>query len=423
MTLAPPPSPAAIPDRPRPPRPRLPTAKTFIPPGRDGATMLPRDEVLGYLDGYDLAQVKVGAFGSHSALDVCDGAVAEGFTTVCVCEQGRHRTYADHFRAKRDTTGAIRRGCVDEAIVLDSFSDLIDADLLQRLRTDNVLLVPNRSLVSYLGIDAVEDELALPLVGSRNLLRSEEREEEENYYSILEKAGLPFPPKVDDPDDIDGLVIVKLHHAEKRLERGFFTAASPEEYHQKANRLIDQGVITADALEAARIEEYIVGPVFNFDFFYSPLEHEMSPLELLGVDWRFESSLDGHVRLPADQQLELPDHQKVPEMTVVGHNSATARESLLEAAFELGEKFVDATQEYYDPGIIGPFCLQTCVDKDMDYTIYDVAPRVGGGTNIHMAVGHPYGNTLWRREMSTGRRVAMEVRRAIERDEVQKIVT
>jgi 5-formaminoimidazole-4-carboxamide-1-(beta)-D-ribofuranosyl 5'-monophosphate synthetase len=99
------------------------------------------------------------------------------------------------------------------------------------------------------------------------------------------------------------------------------------------------------------------------------------------------------------------------------------RESLIEGAFDLAEKYVKATQEHYAPGIIGPFCLQTCVDKDLKFHIYDVAPRVGGGTNVHMWVGHPYGNTTWRTNMSTGRRLAAEVRRAIETDQVKKIVT
>ncbi|MCK5038361.1 MAG: DUF1297 domain-containing protein, partial [Thermoplasmata archaeon] len=71
----------------------------------------------------------------------------------------------------------------------------------------------------------------------------------------------------------------------------------------------------------------------------------------------------------------------------------------------------------------GPFCLQTCVDKDLNFYIYDVAPRVGGGTNVHMAVGHPYGNALWRKEMSTGRRMAFEIKRAIEMGKIGEIVT
>jgi len=40
-----------------------------------------------------------------------------------------------------------------------------------------------------------------------------------------------------------------------------------------------------------------------------------------------------------------------------------------------------------------------------------------------MAMGHPYGNALWRKPMSTGRRVALEIKRAIELDELDKVVT
>ena len=52
-----------------------------------------------------------------------------------------------------------------------------------------------------------------------------------------------------------------------------------------------------------------------------------------------------------------------------------------------------------------------------------VAPRIIGGTNVHALVGHPYGNALWRKNMSTGRRLAMEVRRAVDADRVAEIVT
>ncbi len=207
------------------------------------------------------------------------------------------------------------------------------------------------------------------------------------------------------------------------MERGFFTAASYKEYREKADALIKQGVITKDDLEHARIEEYIIGPVFNLDFFYSPLNGGTGGIELLGIDWRFETSLDGHVRLPAPQQLTLGSDQIWPEYTVCGHNACTLRESLLEKAFMLAERFVEATKEYYAPGIIGAFCLQTCVDKDLNFYIYDVAPRIGGGTNVHMAIGHAYGNALWRRNMSTGRRTALEIKRAIEMGKVELIVT
>jgi 5-formaminoimidazole-4-carboxamide-1-(beta)-D-ribofuranosyl 5'-monophosphate synthetase len=379
-----------------------------------------REEVAEVLREYAPDEIKVGAVASHSALDVFDGAAEEGLPTVAVAQKGRDAAYARYFRR---TKGTPPRGFVDRVVTLDAFADVLQPSVQRLLRSDSVVLVPNRSLTSYAGIGAVEDKLFLPLFGSRNLLRTEEREEKKSYYWLLERARLPFPEKIEDPQDIDALVIVKLHHRVKKLERGFFTAATYEEYREKVRALLKQRVIAAADLEKARIERYIVGPVFNLDFFYSPIEEAGEKLELLGVDWRFESSLDGHVRLPAAQQLSLHEKQRIPEYTVVGHNSATLRESLLERAFELGEAYVKATQRHYRPGIIGPFTLQTCVDKDMGFWIYDVAPRIGGGTNVHVSVGHPYGNSLWRRPMSTGRRIAMEIKRAAGSGRLQEVVT
>jgi len=385
--------------------------------------MIDRNEITSILSDYDADNIKIGLVASHSALDTCDGAVDEGFRTFLVCQAGREKTYTEYFRAERDSSGNLLRGIVDDNVVYPRFDEILKPDNQQSLRDDNILFVPNRSFTSYCEIDAIEDDFAVPMLGSRNLLRSEERGGEEDYYWILEKAGLPYPERIDDPEDIDELVMVKLPHAVKKLERGFFTVSDYTEYQEKSESLIRQGVITEDALSSARIERYVIGPVFNLDFFYSPIEDTMSPIELLGIDWRFETSLDGHVRLPAPQQMTLVEGQQIPEYTVCGHNSATLRESLLEGAFELAEKYVKATQKHYSPGVIGPFCLQTCVDKDLNFYIYDVAPRIGGGTNVHMSVGHPYGNTLWRRNMSTGRRLAMEVRRAVAADRVAEIVT
>ncbi len=384
--------------------------------------MIERKEIIEVLSEYDLSKAVIGVLASHSALDVCDGAAEEGFRTYAVCEKGREKTYTEYFRAQR-RNGNLIRGIVDSTDVYTKFNEILKPENQKKLRDKNTIFIPNRSFTSYCGIDEIEDEFKVPMFGSRNLLRSEERGIERDYYWLLEKAGLPYPEKIENPEDIDSLVMVKLPHAVKKLERGFFTAASFSEFKQKSKAFLKLGIITQEALAEARIERYIIGPVFNLDMFYSPIEEEMSKIELLGIDWRFETSLDGHVRLPAPQQMTLNERQLMPEYTVCGHNSATLRESLLEDAFELAEKYVKAAQKYYKPGIIGPFCLQTCVDKDLNFYVYDVAPRVGGGTNVHVSVGHPYGNTLWRRPMSTGRRMALEIRRAIEQERLEEIVT
>src|SRR5437867_2872801 len=332
-------------------------------PHREGTgTIVGREAILKVLESYGPSAIRIATIGSHSALDVCDGAVEEGFPTLVICEKGRATPYARYFRSVRDKEGRAVRGMVDEAIVLSKFQEVLSEKMQDRLRRSNAVFIPNRSFTSYCDLDEIERSFRVPLFGSRNLLRTEEREEERSYYWILEKAGLPAPEKIEDPKDIDGLVIVKLHHNVKKLE-------------------------------------------------------------LLGIDWRFETSLDGHVRLPADQQLTLDESQRIPEYVVVGHNSATLRESSLGAVFDIAERYVRATQEHFRPGIIGPFTLQTAVDKDLKFWVYDVAPRIGGGTNVHMSVGHSYGNSLWRRPMSTGRRIAMEIRRGIDAGRLDEIVT
>ena len=365
----------------------------------------------------------IAAVGSHSALDIADGAMTEGFPTLVLAQKGREATYAQYYRSHRDREGHVVRGCVDDVWVYPRFADLAQPDAQARMRESNVLVVPNRALSSYVPIDVLEEEFRVPIVGSRNLLRIEERSERENYYTLLGSAGIPSPTHILSPESIDGLAMVKLPHATRRLERGFFTVASPAEYAKKSAQLLKDGTILAEDLARARIERYVVGPVFNFNFFFSPLAPRADGLELLGVDERRESSLDGLVRLPAAQQLELPNRGSAPRYTVVGHGTLTVRESLLEDVFRLGEKFVDAARARYAPGIIGPFCLQTCIDEDGSPWVFDVAVRIGGGTNIHLGLGHPYGNALWRTSMSSGRRIALEVRRALETDRVKEIVT
>ncbi|MCJ2563932.1 MAG: DUF1246 domain-containing protein, partial [Candidatus Thermoplasmatota archaeon] len=262
--------------------------------------MIEREKVFEVLSGYDKSKIKIGCIASHSGLDVYDGAIEEGFPTVAVCEKGREEPYTRYFKSKRDANGNVIRGVVDEALVLDKFKDSVKPENMEWLAKNNMIFIPNRSFFSYAGMDAVEDDFAIPMMGSRNLLRSEERGDvEEDYYWLLEKVSLPAPEKIESPEEIDSLALIKLKHKVKRLERGFFTAASYAEYQEKSEELLKNDVITQEDLQNARIEKYIIGPVFNFDFFYSPLEKDEEPIELLGIDWRFESSLDGHVRLPA----------------------------------------------------------------------------------------------------------------------------
>jgi 5-formaminoimidazole-4-carboxamide-1-(beta)-D-ribofuranosyl 5'-monophosphate synthetase len=380
------------------------------------------EEVRALLAHYPTPPI-VGTVGSHSAIDIADGAVTEGLSSLVLAEAGRDATYARYFRSVRAADGTRLRGCVDAVWTYPKFAEIASPAVQERLRSSGVVLVPNRAFSSYLPLSTIEDDFRVPIVGSRRLLRIEERSERDNYYSLLEKAGIPTPRRIPSPEAIDRLAIVKLPHATRRLERGFFTVTSPKEYRAKVERLVARGTVLPADLETARIEEYVLGPVFNFNFFFSPLVPRADGLELLGVDERRESNLDGLVRLPAAQQLELSDSDRIPDYTVVGHGTLTVRESILEEVFRMGEKFVDAARAHFPPGILGPFCLQTCIDRTGHPSVFDVAARIGGGTNVHLSLGHPYGNALYRTPMSSGRRVALEIRLASEQGRLSEIVT
>ena len=67
----------------------------------------------------------------------------------------------------------------------------------------------------------VENKLSVPLFGNRFLLRAEERNVEKNQYYLLEKAGIRHPTIYKDPSLIEGLAMVKVQEAERKLERVF----------------------------------------------------------------------------------------------------------------------------------------------------------------------------------------------------------
>ncbi len=263
----------------------------------------------------------------------------------------------------------------------------------------------------------------MPIFGNRYLLRYEERVGgDKTYYRILDLAGIRRPRTYASPDDIDRPVMVKMPHARKRVERGgFFVAVDREDFWRKFRKLVsDGGVVSEGDLNRASIEELIVGGAhFNVNYFRSIARDEV---EILSIDRRIQTNLDGLLRLTADVQLEIRDYFDV-EMIEIGHEPATIRESELNRLFEVGDRFVKATEEVEPPGVIGPFTLQLIVTSDLDIVVFDVALRIGGGTNIYMGVGSQYSKLYFGRPISMGRRVAMEIRECLEGNCLDRVVT
>ncbi len=364
----------------------------------------------------------VAVLGSHSALDVCQGAKAHGLSNLVVCQKGREGVYSRQYKSRKTIHGQV--GCVDEILLLDQFKDIAGQPALKTLRSKQSIFVPHRSFSVYVGYDLIENEFAVPIFGNRRLLRAEERNVPKNQHYLLKKAGINVPKTFSKSEDIDRLCIIKAPEAKRSYERAFFFASNYEEYVAESGKLRSAGIISPEGLKGALIEEFVLGAPFNFNFFLSPLTGE---LELLGIDTRRQTNLDGWLRLPAKEQnmLELARRQgRVRVNNIeVGHIACTLRESLLEQVFEIGEKFVKACTAEYAPGLIGPFALQGAVSpsqKGEEISIFDVSFRVPGSPGTRFT---PYSEYLFNKSVSVGSRIGMEVRAALAEKRLDEIVT
>lgn len=378
------------------------------------------------IKGYDLDNLTIGVLGGHSALDVCAGAKKYGFRTLAVCQKGREKTYAKYFKTRDavDRAGTVL-GCVDDVILVDKFVDILKPAVQEELRKRNTIFIHNRYFWVYFpDFSKIERDFKIPIFGTRAMLKLEERDQPKNQYYLLEKAGIRIPKIFKRPQDIDRLVLVKVNEAARGYERAFFKAKSFDEFKAKSDEMIKAKKITREALEKAVIEEFVIGAHVNFNYFYSPFAGEV---ELMGTDTRRQTNLDGLLRLPAWEQMELAclsaGRDFEPKMIETGHYAVTVKESLVEKILDLGERFVKTTQKEYAPGIIGPFALQGAVVAEEgceDIVIFDVSLRIPGSPGTRFT---PYTGYLYGENISVGERIAMEIAEGVKQGKLDKLLT
>ena len=363
-----------------------------------------QDKIKQTLAEYNQEKIYIGVLGSHSALEIASGAKQEGFKTVVVCQNGREKTYARYYR-----------NIFDKFIILDKFSDITTPEVVKQLTDLNTVFVPNRSFSVYAGYEAIEQKFSVPLMGNRYLLKTEERTAPKNQLWLLKEAGIKLPRAFKSPSDIDCPVIVKVAEKGRAIERAFFYASTPDEYEREAQKRIKAGIITREALNQSVIEEYVIGAKFNANYFWSPLTDD---IDLLGFDRRIQTDLDGVLDLPAKEQLEL----NIPTQNIeIGHMGVTMRESQLEKIFEAAERFVSICKKEFPPGMIGLFALQGAVTKDLEFRVFDVSPRVPGCPCVEPT--SPYMKYKYGVEVGPGKRVAMEIKRAVRKHRLAEVVT
>ncbi len=360
--------------------------------------MISKNEINEILGKYDSKKITVGTLGSHSALNIFKGAKEEGFSTVCVCKKQNEIMYK-------------RFPLADQIIPIKEYADLLDEDIQRKLKQANTILVPHGSFNAYVGTEEMIDQLHVPLFGNRELLHWETNREKQREW--LQRAGLKLPKTFDNPKDIEGLVIAKFPGA--MGGKGYFLVESPKAFHKKAKDMMKRGHISKRNLENIHFQEYILGVNVYPLYFYSPLTDEV---ELLGMDRRYESTVDSIGKIPATEQLEINMN---PTYTVVGNFPIVARESLLPELLRMGENVVKVSKEIASPGMIGPFCLETVITDDMKIYTFEISARIVAGSNVGIGTS-PYAYLKYGEGMYMGRRIAREIKNAIANNELEKVV-
>jgi 5-formaminoimidazole-4-carboxamide-1-(beta)-D-ribofuranosyl 5'-monophosphate synthetase len=323
----------------------------------------------------DYKDVKIATICSHSSLQIFHGARMEGIKTVGIVLKNRRKLYE-----------SFPLGKPDEFLEVDSYEDIPEDELVEK----NAVIIPHGSFVEYTGEKF--DDLKVPIYGNRRSIGYERNRRK--MFEWIEKAGIKRP-KILKPEEIDGPALVKFPGA--KGGRGYRIVNSHKEFEEKVGK------------KECMIQEFIIGVRAYPHFFFSPIsktgyETKHGKLELLGVDKRVESSADEIARA-VSAGLKPP-----LSFTVIGNEPLVLRESLLYDYMKIGENVSNTSFDLFG-GIIGPFCVETIITEDLKIYAFEISARIVAGTNVY-SLHSPYSTYYYDEPMTTGRRIAQEIKNA-----------
>jgi len=329
---------------------------------------------------------KIATLGSHSALQILKGAKDESFKTIVVVTPDRISLY-NRFKF------------IDKIIQIPDFSDFPKIE--NQLISENAIIIPHGSFVAYLGLEENKN-MKVPYFGNKAVLDWESDRMKQRDW--LQKAKVPVPKRFRSGQEIDVPVIVKAYGAAGG--HGYFFAKNKKEFAARIKNFKPKKYI---------IQEYVIGVPLYIHYFYSPLTHK---LEILSIDKRYETNVDSLGRIPSQNQQGLGIE---PSFVVVGNSPLALRESLLAEAFKMGERVVTTSKELIKGGLWGPFCLETIITPQQKFSVIEISCRIVAGTNLFIT-GSPYSALYYDKEVSTGRRIAMEIKEAIKMKKLNRIL-
>ena len=366
--------------------------------------MISKDDITEVLSKYNTDNIRIGTICSHSALQIFHGAKQEGFRTLGICTRKRKFVY-DAFPLAQP----------DDYLLIDDFKDILSSKCQEKLREQNVIIIPHGSFVEYVGPENLEKEFCVPMFGNRKTLEWERGRKKQRMW--LEKSGFKLPKEYKDPSEIDKKVFVKFSGA--KGGKGFFTVNSEKELYERLNEQVRKGIVSKEDSSNITIQEFVSGVRYYPHYFYSVFERPRiktgeGRVELLSMDKRIEPIDECYRGLP-DVPSEFFDY------TVTGNHPVVIRESLLPDIIKMGIDTVRSSIKLFPPGMLGAFCLETVYHPRRGFTVFEISARIVAGTNLYPQ-GSPYSCYLFNEPMSTGRRIAREIRVGIKRKELEKVI-
>lgn len=356
--------------------------------------MIYMEEISEILNGYDEEKITIATVCSHSSLQIFHGARREGFRTLGIC-LGEPPKFYDAFPKAKPR----------EFLSVKNYGEILNKaeELIER----NVIVIPHGSFVEYLGADNFL-KLAVPTFGNRRVLEWESDREMSQKW--LTRAGIEMPRQINNPEDISFPVMIKYYGA--KGGKGFFIARNYDDFRRK----IKPG-------ERYTIQEFVLGTRYYLHYFYSPIKNDgyrltKGSLEFLSMDRRIEANIDELFRLGSP--AELNEVGISPTFVVTGNMPLAIRESLLPNIFDMGEKVVESSLELFG-GMIGPFCLETICTDSLKFKVFEISARIVAGTNLFVS-GSPYADLI-KNNLSTGRRIAQEIKNGRKRNLLKEIIS
>ncbi|HEX6977448.1 MAG TPA: formate--phosphoribosylaminoimidazolecarboxamide ligase [Patescibacteria group bacterium] len=332
-------------------------------------------------------KLTIATLGSHSALQILKGAKEEGFKTLLVTTNDR----ADFYK---------RFKFIDKIQKIKSFSEFPEID--KKLAKENTIIIPHGSFVAYLGVEG-NKKIKTPYFGNKKVLEWEGNRRMQLTW--IKEANLNLPHKFRRGDVIDRPVIVKFFGAQGG--NGYFVAHDQKDFKKKIVPFLDREFV---------VQEYVIGVPIYLHFFYSPITKDV---ELLSIDRRYETNVDSLGRMPLAHQEKI---SIAPSFVVVGNSPLSLRESLMPEAYQMAERLVATSRKLVDKrGLFGPFCLETIVTPDQKFFIIEISCRIVAGTNLFID-GSPYASLYYDEPMSTGRRIAREIKIAKRKNKLNLIL-